>query len=297
MFTDVLGMLAPQAQRKGVAVALETQLPDSLEVLADRGRLRQVLLNLLSNAIKFTDAGAITVSATVTDVAAEAAHLRCEVTDTGVGIPADSASRLFQDFSQLDPSDTRRFGGTGLGLAISARLLALMGGSIGYLPSPAGGSVFWFTASLALPSHSDMAPRRRPGSGSASALDAEGPAILIVEDNEINALILTKMLEHLGYSSRTAASGAEGLAALDESTFQAVLMDCQMPVQDGFATTAAIRQLPNGQASVPIIAITATATTEDQQRCLAAGMNDYLPKPIVMERLQSVVSRWAPQPD
>jgi CheY-like chemotaxis protein len=172
-----------------------------------------------------------------------------------------------------------------------------MNGEIGCTPNPGGGSTFWFTAPFALtrpdsPARTDAAvastatPR---GTAPASA-----PAILIVEDNETNALILTHMLKLLGYRSDTVSNGADALEAAARETYSTILMDCQMPVMDGFTTTRRLRSRFADERRIPIVAITATATTEDQERCLAAGMDDYLPKPIIMERLGAVLTRWAP---
>jgi CheY-like chemotaxis protein len=221
------------------------------------------------------------------------------VSDSGIGIAEQDIARLFTEFSQLDTSNARRFGGTGLGLAICDRLVRLMNGEIGCTPNPGGGSTFWFTAPLALPGPdnppmSDAAPRSTATPEEPGATPTASPVILIVEDNEINALILTQMLKLLGYRSHTVSNGADALEAAARETYSTILMDCQMPVMDGFTTTRRLRSRFAGDPRIPIVAITATATTEDQERCLAAGMDDYLPKPIIMDRLGAVLTRWAP---
>jgi signal transduction histidine kinase len=297
LFTGVATMFEPQAADKGLQLSLDisADVPDS--VVGDGGRLRQVLTNLVGNAVKFTDSGSVRVSLAVLEKSSDAVSLRCEVTDTGIGIAEKDVARLFNDFTQADASMTRRFGGTGLGLAISDRLVRLMGGAIGCTPGP-DGSTFWFDLTLSM-------PPAQPGTAAASTAGAErapaasastGPTVLVVEDNEINAVILSRMLAIVGYRSESVRSGADALAAVSarQGEFAAVLMDCQMPVMDGFTTTRKLREAEPDATRIPIIAITATATTEDQSRCLAAGMDDYLPKPIIMERLVEVLARWAP---
>jgi signal transduction histidine kinase len=298
LFTGITRMFEAQAADKGLRLTFDVapDVPDC--VVGDGGRLRQVLTNLVGNAIKFTDNGSVAVNLVVTDSAPNTANLRCEVTDTGIGIAEDDIPRLFSDFTQVDPSMTRRFGGTGLGLAISDRLIRMMGGAIGCTPNPGGGSTFWFTVPLPLPSHqpeTQIAPvTGMAGPTPSGDLAEDGPVVLVVEDNEVNAVILTRMLALLGYRSKTVRSGADALAAADETTFAAILMDCQMPVMDGFTTTRKLRERDGAGPRIPIVAITATATKEDQARCFEAGMDDYLPKPIMMERLVEVLGQWAP---
>ncbi|MDX6203426.1 MAG: hypothetical protein QOJ83_2926 [Frankiales bacterium] len=297
---EVVAMLTPQATQKGLRLRLFTEAEVPTTVLGDRIRLRQILVNLVGNAVKFTDAGEVRIAVTAAGAACTPL-IRCEVADTGIGIAAESVTQLFHDFTQVDPSNTRRFGGTGLGLAICDRLVQLMGGEIGYSPNPAGGSVFWFTVPLVVPpprTGSESLPGLAAATAPlvASATAGGGPLILIVEDNATNAILLARMLAHLGYRSEAVSSGAEALEAVVARAYAAVLMDCQMPGQDGFSTTAALRRLPVRGPAIPVIAITATATTEDRARCLAAGMDDYLSKPIIMDRLMAAMHRWAPLP-
>lgn len=297
LLNGVAGMFQPQAKGKGLQLVFDVadDVPDS--VVGDGNRFRQVVTNLVGNAIKFTDTGGVRVTVTVQASSVDAVTLRCEVADTGIGVAEEDIPRLFSDFTQADASTTRRFGGTGLGLAISDRLVRLMGGTIGCTPGRDGGSTFWFTVPLPLPAQRRAAEASAGGAGAESAPAASpsgGPVILVVEDNETNAVILTRMLAIIGYRSEAVRSGADALAAVAASSPAAVLMDCQMPVMDGFATTRKLRESEPDGTRVPIIAITATATTEDQARCLAAGMDDYLPKPIIMERLAEVLGHWAP---
>ena len=296
-FTEVVNLLAPQASAKNVRLSLNADADLPLIVVGDAGRLRQVVTNLVGNAVKFTNVGHVLVDVSAESRSSGDIMMRCAVTDSGIGIAEQDIARLFAEFSQLDTSNARRFGGTGLGLAISDRLVRLMNGEIGCTPNLGGGSTFWFTAPFALarpdsPARNDVAvastatPR---GTAPASA-----PAILIVEDNETNALILTHMLKLLGYRSDTVSNGADALEAAARETYSTILMDCQMPVMDGFTTTRRLRSRFADEPRIPVVAITATATTEDQERCLAAGMDDYLPKPIIMDRLGAVLTRWAP---
>jgi signal transduction histidine kinase len=299
-FAEIISMLAPQASGKGLQLSLDAQPDLPASVMGDTGRLRQVLTNLIGNAVKFTDTGHVLVTVSVLKRSIGAVTIRCAVSDSGIGIAEEDISNLFTDFTQVDTSDTRRFGGTGLGLAISDRLIRLMNGEIGCSPNPNGGSTFWFTLPLDLP--------RTPGSDAAevapiptgssptesSTTMTPGPLILIVEDNEVNAVILTRMLSFLGYRSDTVRSGTDALEAVSRGSYSTILMDCQMPVMDGFTTTRKLRAQSSGDPRIPIVAITATATTEDQTRCLAAGMDAYLPKPILMERLAAVLDCWAP---
>jgi len=300
IFANVVKMLATQASGKGLELRLDIEDVVPAAVVGDAGRLRQVVTNLVGNAVKFTDTGHVLVTVSALQRSSAAATIRCEISDTGIGIADEDIPRLFSDFTQVDPSNTRRFGGTGLGLAICDRLVKLMGGEIGCTPNPERGTTFWFTLPFELPRAVDQG-RPSPTTNTvdpplteAIGTPVGGPLILIVEDNEINALIMTRMLTLLGYRSHTVRSGADALESVGRLHYAAILMDCQMPVMDGFTTTARLRaELAHGPR-IPIVAITATATTEDQARCLAVGMDDYLPKPILLERLAVTLGQWAP---
>jgi signal transduction histidine kinase len=297
---DVVRMLESQASAKDLRLTLHVQPDVPPLVIGDALRLRQVVTNLVGNAVKFTDEGEVSVTVACVGGSAGTAEVRCEVSDSGIGISEEDIPALFVDFSQVDPSHTRRFGGTGLGLAISDRLVRRMSGEIGCLPRPEGGSTFWFTVPFPLPEPdpatlTDLGPAGGSGDSSTELL-ASAPLILIVEDNEVNASLLSSMLRLLGYRSETALGGAEALEASRHRPYAAVLMDCQMPGMDGFTTTERLRAEAVDGVRIPIVAVTATATSEDLARCLAAGMDDYLPKPIVMERLAASLERWAPLP-
>jgi signal transduction histidine kinase/ActR/RegA family two-component response regulator/HPt (histidine-containing phosphotransfer) domain-containing protein len=243
--------------------------------------------------------------------------VRFAVRDTGIGIPPDALGRLFQPFAQADGSTTRRYGGTGLGLVISKRLVELMGGQLGVMSEPGEGSVFWFTARLerspptALPPppgpddgpSREVTPANAPGplpalsSSPAPPIASVTPSrgrLLVAEDNIVNQKVAARILERLGYEVDVAATGDEAVAAVRRQTYAAILMDGQMPHTDGFEATRIIRAL-EGTRHTPIIALTASAMTGDRERCLAAGMDDYVPKPIGPEQLEAVLRRWIPE--
>jgi signal transduction histidine kinase/ActR/RegA family two-component response regulator len=288
------------AKRLRLSAALDASLP--AEVVGDPGRLSQVLGNLVNNAVKFTPAGEITVSASaelatgaVRD-ANEAVTLRVRVEDTGIGISPAVQATLFQAFVQADSSTTRRYGGTGLGLAISKRLVELMGGEIGMESAPGQGSAFHFSVRLGLPATSGV-----DGSAEQAVLAPQTPPlpaarharVLLVEDNAMNQRVVTLMMEHLSYDLDIASDGQAAIDALSSGLgYDLVLMDCHMPGIDGFEATRQIRQLDGLVARTPIVALTANAFPADRQRCLDAGMNDYLAKPITFDVFARTLSRW-----
>ena len=313
----VVTLVEPAARTKGLAVETRvgTAVPETIR--ADAGRLRQVLLNLVGNAVKFTETGRVTVRIELesTDAASggpdggpdgrvpgpDGRVLRVAVDDTGIGIGSEAQARLFQAFSQADSSTTRRFGGTGLGLAISKRLVELMGGEIGVESAAGHGSTFWFTLPLAAPAGSDLpvVPPVIPPSSAGPVAEVApagpaGPAILIVEDNPVNQLVAARFVERLGYRAVVVADGRAAVAALEHARFAAVLMDCQMPELDGYEATVAIRHAEADGRRTPIIAMTADARAAVRDRCLAAGMDDYVAKPMSFPALVALLRRWAP---
>ena len=284
---EAVGMVAEQARVKDLTVTASRDpgLPPRLR--GDPARLRQILLNLTSNAVKFTTHGSVTVHAT-----AHLSGVRVDVTDTGVGIPAHKLAQIFDPFVQADASTTRQYGGTGLGLAISRRLAEAMGGRLDVRSRPGVGSTF----SCTLP----LGPAREPAPAQAGReLDlapGTGPAgygrLLLVEDNEINQVVAIETLALLGYQVDLAANGSEALEMAELQHYAAILMDCQMPVMDGFAATVELRHREAEGDHVPIIAMTAGAFDEDRDRCLAAGMDDFVAKPIDVDLLADTVARW-----
>jgi signal transduction histidine kinase/ActR/RegA family two-component response regulator len=278
-------------------------------VIGDPGRFRQVLMNLIGNAIKFTPGGEIGVRVHLVEERSADVTIRCEVADTGIGIPEETRTRLFQPFTQADGSTTRKFGGTGLGLAISRRLVELMGGCIGVDSQVQKGSTFWFTLILRKTAArqeasedqtvASPAPVTVCTSGSARSVKPfNGLRVLVVEDNPVNQKVAVKMLQNLGCMADVAGDGREALTAVGMSCYDIVFMDCQMPEMDGFEATAEIRKREqNGDGHhVTVVAMTANAMEGDRDRCLLAGMDDYLSKPVTRDRLCTVIERWVPHP-
>ncbi|MCU7553246.1 ATP-binding protein [Alteromonas sp. ASW11-19] len=269
------------ATRKGLH--FELQLDDSLPVgiVSDGGKISQIVNNLLSNAIKFTDSGSISLTASY-----ESEVLRISVTDTGIGIPQTKQQAVFGHFEQADASTTRLYGGTGLGLAITRGLVELMHGAVHLQSEEGRGTTFTVT----LPCKE--AELTMSGDADKHSVLPEGTTVLVVEDNDINAEIVLDMLRSEDVRCVRTSNGQQALDALERNHFDVILMDCQMPVMDGFAAAQAIRQRGDTRAGVPIIALTANAFSEDQQACLAAGMNSHLSKPVTKVRLFNTIARF-----
>jgi PAS domain S-box-containing protein len=289
---SALSLFGPRAAAKGITLTAELD-PDLPHLRGDPGRVRQVLFNLVSNAIKFTHQGGIVIRVGQRPLESGEVELRIEVADTGIGIAPELHASLFGRFAQADSSTSRRYGGTGLGLAICRQLASLMGGEIGFDSEPGRGSRFWFTARCAI----GAAPRPAPEDGGASPpLLHGGLKVLVAEDNQVNQLVIVAMLNRLGHQVDLAANGAEAVAAVERVPYDLVLMDVQMPEMDGPAATRAIRRLPVPASRVPIIALTANAMAGHREEYLAAGMNDYVSKPIKMRELLAAMARCASKP-
>jgi signal transduction histidine kinase/CheY-like chemotaxis protein/HPt (histidine-containing phosphotransfer) domain-containing protein len=293
LVADVARLFAPEARAKGLALTavVGDEIPKALR--GDRLRLRQALVNLVGNAVKFTERGEVAVKVSVEAVPGAAAMLRFEVRDTGIGIAPEVAARLFQPFVQADESTTRRFGGTGLGLVITRRLVELMGGTVGVASTVGQGSVFWFTARLPR-AVATPPPVNRSGPAAHVPPHGERPHVLVAEDNLINQTVAARMLEKLGYAVDVVATGRDAVTAIGRHAYAAVLMDGQMPVMDGYEATRAVRKAESGGRHTPIIALTASAMREDRERCLLAGMDDFIAKPVAPEHLEAVLRKWAP---
>ncbi len=290
---DALALLEARIQAKQLTLECELGTVEGARLRGDAGRIRQVLLNLLGNAVKFTERGGVRVAVRVMADTPKRLDFRVEVHDTGIGINPEAAPRLFQPFTQADGTTTRRFGGTGLGLAISRQLIELMGGEIGYESAPVQGSLFWFRLSLARVSPAPAAPCVAETAPSAALTPGAGLRVLLAEDNATNQTVACKMLERLGHQVDVAADGEVALARLKEKRFDVVLMDCQMPVLDGYETVQRIRAgaVPGLDPRIPVIALTAYAMPEDRQKCRRAGMDDYLAKPLRPNELAEALAR------
>jgi signal transduction histidine kinase/ActR/RegA family two-component response regulator len=267
-------------------------------VRGDAARLRQIMLNLISNAVKFTHEGRVTVAATQARDPGRTL-LRIEVIDTGIGISEQALTRLFQPFNQADSSTARKYGGTGLGLSISAQLVEMMGGTIGAHSVPGVGSTFWFKLPL-LPAGENSESLGQPASlppvserDAAGELTDAAPLILVAEDSPVNQFLAVRLLDQCGYRADVVADGLEAVAAVSRTTYAAVLMDCQMPQMDGYEATSEIRRREADGTHVPIIAMTAHSMAGDRDRCLDAGMDDYVSKPIKPSLLTAALDRWA----
>ncbi|MDX2057778.1 MAG: ATP-binding protein [Gemmatimonadales bacterium] len=282
----VTAMLGPRAREKGIGFDMFVARSVPPLIVGDATRLQQILINLVGNAVKFTERGRVRVAVEAVDDPAP--QLAFEVVDTGIGVPADQLEHIFEKFTQADASTTRRFGGSGLGLAICRQLVDLMGGSIGVTSEPGVGSRFWFRIPL---------ERAVGGTGSAeSSTDRAEPGainahILLVDDSEMNRFVAQNYLARLGCRVSVAADGHEAVTAATATSFDLILMDCQMPVMDGYQATGKIRQLDGAAGRVPIIAMTAHALAGEREKCLAAGMDDHLPKPVRPADLAAALRR------
>ena len=258
-----------------------------------------MLANLVSNAVKFTEEGHVLVAVTNEDQSDGTARFRVTVEDTGIGISEEKLAHIFKKFAQADSSTTRRFGGTGLGLAISKQLVELMDGQIGATSLPGEGSTFWFTLDLALVAEA-VATNEMAAEPSREAQSTLPPAtarpirarVLVAEDNIVNQKVAVRMLERLGCRVDVAANGKDAVEMVSRFPYDLVFMDCLMPEMDGFEATGEIRKLQAGRGNLPIIAMTALTIEGDSQRCMAAGMNDYLSKPVRPEGVRAVLECW-----
>lgn len=276
------------AQQRGLYLRLEhPQDVEALELQGDPTRLRQILVNLLGNALKFTEEGGIRVEVSWQPLDDQVLWLSCAVHDTGIGISAERLEHMFSAFQQADTSISRRYGGTGLGLSIARTLAERMGGTLHASSVEDAGSVF--TLELPLPfseKHRNPVPALHTGGASGA-----GQEVLLVEDNPVNQTVIEAMLRSLGYQVVLVADGVQAVQASAQRRFAAILMDCRLPVMDGYEATRQIRQQPTG-AGTPIIALTANALQGDRELCLQAGMSDYLAKPFKRADLERVLLRW-----
>ncbi|MBI8161763.1 response regulator [Pseudomonas aeruginosa] len=276
------------AQQRGLALELQIQAGlENIEVCGDPTRIRQILVNLLGNALKFTEEGAIHLSLEWQALDHDVLWLTCAVHDSGIGISPERLEHMFDAFQQADSSISRRYGGTGLGLAIARTLAERMGGTLQAESKEGSGSTF--TLEISLPFQ--QSPAHRQQAAGAAAPVAAGQEILLVEDNPVNQTVIEAMLRSLGYRVTLVADGIQAVRSAERQRYDAILMDCRLPVLDGYSATREIRAQENGR-QVPIIALTANALQGDRENCLQAGMNDYLAKPFKRAELQRILQRW-----
>jgi len=302
---DTLEMMAAQAQAKGIELVGGVG-PEVVTLLrGDPGRVRQVLTNLIGNAIKFTKSGEVAIRVITEEETETEVSLRFEIRDTGIGIPPEAQARLFQPFVQADSSTTRKFGGTGLGLTICKRLAESMNGGIGVESAPGVGSKFWVTLRffrqaeatiLTHPANTGEIRQPEPYMRSTGPLPLRKERLLLAEDNVVNQQVALGNLRKLGYRADVAVNGIEVLDALETKGYDIILMDCQMPELDGYEVTKEIRKRERKGHRTWIIAMTANVMVGDREKCLKAGMDDYLGKPIRRSELRAALERRVDRP-
>lgn len=310
LLDQLLSLYQVTGKSKGLVVTADIDSALSREYRGDVFRLRQVLVNLLGNAVKFTEQGTITLRVNMEQSGGKGDVLRFEVQDSGVGIASESIGKLFQPFSQVDSSSTRRYGGSGLGLSICARLIKLMQGELGVRSEHGKGATFWFTVPLPVvqPSPDVKMPPMQVASQDCIPLieettmlpissAANSLRLLIVDDEETNRIVMAETFRHAGVDIVLACNGQEAVDLCRTNRFNLVFMDCQMPLVDGFTATKTILEEAqrNRRPAPPIVALTADATVAAQKKCQDVGMVDYLVKPLDFNTLQTVLSHWLPE--
>lgn len=296
LIEDVADLVGWKARDKGLEMgtSIDPIIPRVLR--GDPGRLRQIMLNLAGNAVKFTETGIITIRARLMSQKEEECYIRFEIQDTGIGLSEETRNRLFEPFTQADGSTTRKYGGTGLGLSISKRLAELMEGSIGVDSQEGEGSLFYFIIPLQTARFNEISSKDEVGIPlvGISEKPLSAITILLAEDNKANQKLAMMLLKKIGYESVLVENGREAVAAAQIEKYDLILMDCQMPEMDGFEATIAIRNAEkNTGRHIPIIAMTANAMQGDREKCLSAGMDDYISKPINPKQLKQTLERWS----
>ena len=278
------------ARKKGLTLVTKYVAPLPDLYYGDVSRIKQILVNYLSNAIKFSTEGEVALTVR-SEVAGNEVELLLAVSDAGPGIELEAQSKLFRSFSQIDDSSTRRCGGLGLGFAICKRLAELMGGSVGVSSTLGKGSTFWVRLRLERAEESEGVAASPPKARHTTHTGR----VLLVEDNLVNQRVALGVIRKLGWQADVASDGVAAIDLVQRNQYSLVFMDCQMPEMDGYVATRNIRNLEaaNGMPPVPIVALTAHAMTGDRERCINAGMNDYLAKPFGLEELRDALNRWA----
>ncbi|VGO21527.1 response regulator [Pontiella sulfatireligans] len=282
----------PQAESTGISFNCNCQDDVPLYLVGDEGLLEQILVNLLGNALRFTHKGSVTLNIECHKKTSAGAELYFQVIDAGIGISKEKQRTIFEKFIQADGSAKRLYGGTGLGLAICRQLVELMGGKIGLISSIGQGSTFYFN--LTLSQANRPSALKKPQSETATVAERKDVKILLVEDNKVNQRVAIAILRKAGCQVDAVDNGQDAIQQIREQSYNLVLMDCQMPVMDGYEATAKIRSMPEPLCSIPIIAITAHAMKDDEQKCINSGMDDYIPKPVSRQALIDLINKHAP---
>ncbi len=293
---SVASQLQYNADVKGIRLIIEIDNKVPKFIRGDELRIKQALINYAGNALKFTESGTVIIKVIFLRAVEGRTEIRFEVQDTGIGIDKDAIGRLFQAFEQADHTTTKRYGGTGLGLAITKKLASLMSGEVGVTSTVGEGSVFWFTGQFSpVNPGKDVDVLEHNDAATSLTLDEYATCkVLLVDDTEVNLEVGAAILAEMGMPCVTASNGLEAVNCVKVGDIDLVLIDMQMPVMDGLTATQEIRKIP-GMAKLPIIALTANAFDEDRQRCVEAGMNDHIGKPVIPEALRSILLRWLPK--
>jgi PAS domain S-box-containing protein len=294
---DTMQILSLQAEEKSLQLAWQVEPDVPLHLRGDPGRLAQIIRNIVGNGIKFTRQGGVTVHVNRVAEETQSVTLRFAVTDTGIGIPPEYLGRIFTPFVQVDGSSTRKYSGTGLGLAISSQLAELMGGSIDVASSEGSGSTFYIALPFEKQGQNPAAVKENETEAIFINHDANTPQrarILLAEDHTTNRRVIRMMLNKLGYGADAVANGLDAVKALEKNPYDLVLMDCQMPEMNGYDATAVIRDPESGvlNHATPVIALTANAMAGEREKCIEAGMDDYLSKPVLVQDLETILKKW-----